>query len=219
MAGIVAFVGHHNSGKTTFATQVVRELVRRGYRVGVIKSTKEKGVVKDTPGKDSFRYREAGAGAVAVAGGGELFLFKGTEGKVEPEYLAFLEFGDFDIVICEGFKGFKVPKIEVFRSSLKEEPLYRKLEGVVGVVSDEELPGVRWFPIDSPQLVADFLEREFIKGEEVELFVNGRKVPLKKFVQESLKGTLLGFISALKGIDGSLKKVELRVNVDKEKPI
>jgi len=218
MAPVVAFVGYHNSGKTTFATKVVEILVKRGYRVAVLKSTKHREVIKDREGTDTYRYKEAGAGAVGLVEPDRLTLFMEIEER-EPLYLAFLLFGDYDLVVCEGFKGSQVPKFEVVRKEFRERALYRNLENLIGVVSDFPLEDreIRRFSIERPEEVADFIEEEFLKErEKTALFVNGKKVPLKRFVQESLKGVIEGYIGALKGIESPIKKVEVRFKVDKE---
>ena len=54
------FVGHSNAGKTTFVEQLLAELTRRGRRVAAIKHAHH-AVELDTAGKDSWRYKQAGA--------------------------------------------------------------------------------------------------------------------------------------------------------------
>src|SRR5262249_3161474 len=60
----VAFVGAHNSGKTTLVLELVPRLKAMGLTVGVIKHT-SKDVEDDVPGKDSHRHSLSGA-AVSV---------------------------------------------------------------------------------------------------------------------------------------------------------
>ncbi|RUM46044.1 MAG: molybdopterin-guanine dinucleotide biosynthesis protein B [Desulfurobacterium sp.] len=212
MTPVISFIGHHNSGKTTFATQVVRILKERGYKVAVLKSTKHKNILKDTEGKDSFKYRQAGALAVGIVTPEELILFKDIE-KINLQHLAFLLFSDYDIVICEGFKSSDVPKFEVFRRGIQEPPLYPELSNVIGVISDTELPNVKNFSIKEPEKVADFIEKEFLsKKEEIELFVDGKKIPMKPFVRSALRGVILGFIKSLKGVPEENSKIEVRIS-------
>ena len=54
-----------NTGKTTFIERLIPELEQAGLRIGVVKSDCH-GYDIDKPGKDSWRFREAGASAVAV---------------------------------------------------------------------------------------------------------------------------------------------------------
>ena len=219
MVPVVSFVGHHNSGKTTFGVKVVEILKDRGYRVAVLKSTEHTGLIEDRPGTDSFRYARAGAGAVGIVEPDRLTLFLELKER-DPLYISFLLLGQFDIVICEGFKNSPLPKFEVIREEFRDRALFRNLENLVGVISDFPVEGVRHFPIDRPQEVAGFIEEEFIKkSDRTLLFVNGKKIPLKRFVQESLKGVVEGYIGALKGIEPEVEKIELKVKVDKKKSI
>ncbi|MEO2066122.1 MAG: hypothetical protein ABGX17_06425, partial [Desulfurobacteriaceae bacterium] len=80
--------------------------------------------------------------------------------------------------------------------------------------------GLKRFSIERPEEVAQFIEEKFIKRKErVLLLVNGKKIPLKKFVQDSLRGVIEGYIRTLKGIESPLKRVEIRFEVDKEESI
>ncbi|MEO2068657.1 MAG: molybdopterin-guanine dinucleotide biosynthesis protein B [Desulfurobacteriaceae bacterium] len=214
MVSVVSFIGYHNSGKTTFVKEVVKILKEKGYRIAVLKSTKHENVIKDTEGKDSYKYKEAGANAIGIITPSELILFKKLE-DFDLETLASKLFSDYDIVICEGFKKSKVPKFEITRKDIKEPLLVKNLENVIGVISDYEvdIDGVLKFPLDNPQKVATFLEEKFIKdrNEKVELFVNGNKIPLKPFIRSMLKEILFGFIRPLKGIEETVKSLDVRI--------
>jgi len=164
MVPVISFVGYHNCGKTTFATKVLKILKERGYRIAALKATKHENVVKDVKGKDSYRYREAGAESVGIVTPSELILFHSIDrDSLDIEFLSFLLFNDFDLVLCEGFKSSPVPKIEVWRREIGEPPLFGKLENVVAVVSDEEFPNVKNFSLNDHEGVANFIEKEFIK--------------------------------------------------------
>ena len=218
MVPVIAFVGHHNSGKTTVASKVVEELKRRGYSVAVLKSSKYNGVVKDTPGKDSFRYREVGAYAVGIVSPEELVLFQSIDGKkVDLKLLSFLLFDDYDIVVCEGFKSSDVPKIEVTRKDLNQPLLFGEVEGIIAVVSDYPVEGVKNFSFDEVEDLTSFIEDTFMKRredqfpDEVELFVNGRRVPIKHYVKETLREVLFGFVKPLKGVEFPVSRMDIRI--------
>ena len=57
---IFGLIGWSGSGKTTLMVALVPEMVRRGFSVSTIKHSHH-GFDVDTPGKDSYRHREAGA--------------------------------------------------------------------------------------------------------------------------------------------------------------
>lgn len=59
---VLAVSGVHNSGKTTLLEKLLPVLRSRGLKVGVIKHDGHD-FTPDVPGTDSYRLREAGAGA------------------------------------------------------------------------------------------------------------------------------------------------------------
>jgi molybdopterin-guanine dinucleotide biosynthesis protein B len=122
---IVCIVGKKKSGKTTTVLKLVAELRQRGHRVMTIKHGHHFDL--DRPGTDSYRHRvEGGAERVILAGPGQ-FAILGTwpQGEEEaPDELAARFLGDADIVVVEGFKGERLPKIEVFRRAAHDSPVY-----------------------------------------------------------------------------------------------
>ncbi len=210
MVPVISFVGYHNSGKTTFARKVVGELRRRGYRVGVMKSTHHADVREIPEGKDTQLYLSDGVESVALITPERVYFTGRLEN--DPEYLAFTLFGGFDIVVCEGFKGSKVPKIEVARKEVSGRTLFESgVENIIAVVSDFPVEGVRNFSPESFREVADLIEDEFLsEREEISLFVNGKKIPMKFFVRNTLRGVVKGYIENLKGTEGA-RTVEIRI--------
>lgn len=122
---IVCIVGKKKSGKTTTVLKLVAELRQRGYRVMTIKHGHHFDL--DREGTDSYRHRvEGGAERVVLAGPGQ-FAILGTWPQGEeatPERLAGRYLADADIVVVEGFKGERLPKIEVFRRSAHDTPVW-----------------------------------------------------------------------------------------------
>ena len=57
---------------------------------------------------------------------------------------------------------------------------------------------------------ADFTACEALADDSVELVVNGVAVPLTEFPREFLTGTVLGAVSALKGVD-EVRTLQLRI--------
>jgi molybdopterin-guanine dinucleotide biosynthesis protein B len=217
MSSVITFIGYHDSGKTTLVSQVVEHLKDLGYRVAVIKSSNDSGVSFDTPGTDTFKHRQAGADSVLFVGPDQMVLQTcGSDHSLIT--LAHRYCSDVDIVIGEGFKhARKVSKIEVLRN--KEQELRHEVHGVIAVATDLDISGDYVFRLNEAREIALFIEKRFLldKGrgpEMASLLVNGRKIPLKGFVQECLAGTVAGFIDALKLTDGS-KEIELRIKLEK----
>ena len=192
MPPVISFIGYHNSGKTTFATKVVKILKDKGYKVGVLKSTKHRNLIGDTPGKDSYRYREAGADSVGIVSPDELVLFKKINREdINLNLLSLLLFNDYDIVICEGFKSSEVPKIEVLRKEIQEEPLYRKISNVIAVISDVPVEGIKRFKTNEHEEVSQFIEENFIKNPTRVFFLNGKEMVLDEDLENKLKNAII----------------------------
>jgi molybdopterin-guanine dinucleotide biosynthesis protein MobB len=111
---VVAFVGGHDSGKTTILVELVPRLLARGLRVGTVKHT-TRDVEDDVAGKDSQRHTAAGAAVGALITPGRTTARRfGTE---EPlERVLRREFTDCDLVLVDGYKSLPVPRIEVLRT-------------------------------------------------------------------------------------------------------
>ena len=62
---IFGVIGWKNSGKTTLMARLLEELTRRGYTVSALKHAHHSFDI-DHPGRDSYRFREAGARQVAL---------------------------------------------------------------------------------------------------------------------------------------------------------
>ncbi|HVJ60121.1 MAG TPA: molybdopterin-guanine dinucleotide biosynthesis protein B, partial [Burkholderiaceae bacterium] len=62
----IGIIGYSNTGKTTLIEKLIPLFTARGLRVAAIKNAHH-GFDMDRPGKDSHRYREAGAAQVLIA--------------------------------------------------------------------------------------------------------------------------------------------------------
>jgi molybdopterin-guanine dinucleotide biosynthesis protein B len=156
----VSFVAaSSNSGKTTLIEKLVRILKDRGLRVAVIKHA-SKGFELDRPGKDSWRFRKAGADAVMLVGPDDVALMKKTERQPSPEELE-LWAGDVDIVIREGFKQEGSNRIEVFRGGVSGElPLCVDDRSIIALVSSVPIVvAVPRFDWNDAVSVADFITK------------------------------------------------------------
>ncbi len=219
MSSIVTFIGWHDSGKTTLATGVVTELKALGYRVAVIKSSSEEGLVFDTPGTDTYKHKVAGADSVLLVAPDQMVL-QTANSDLSLTTLAHRYFPDVDIVIGEGFKkARKVAKIEVCRN--RDQNLRQEVHGVIAVASDlEGISGDCIFRLDEAKEIAAFIEKRFLsreggRTEITSLLVNGNKVPVKDYIQEVLGETVHGFVKTLK-VDKDIREIELRIKLDRK---
>ena len=164
MPPIVSVVGNSGAGKTTLLEKLVRELKKRGYRIGTIKHDVHEFDI-DHEGKDSWRHKEAGACTVAVSSPKKLALVKDIESEECLDSLASKYFQDVDIILTEGYKKEGKPKIEVFRSQVHEKPLSKEDKNLVALVSDTSLDlDAPCFELNDTEGLADFLEKRFLTG-------------------------------------------------------
>ena len=215
MVPVVTFIGWQNSGKTTIVREVVARLKAHGLRVAVIKSTHHQDIAFDRPGSDTSVFREAGARPVALLAPDQLVIMGDNPGlklvDIANRYLP-----DCDIVIGEGFKDERhVAKIEVARGD--GELLRDQVNGVIAVITDRQLAGDNVFRPEQTEEVARFIIATVLADPGVTrtvLYVNGRKVPLKGFVQDALAGTVHGFLQTLKQTE-AMEEIELRIRFKK----
>jgi molybdopterin-guanine dinucleotide biosynthesis protein B len=159
---IVAFSGPSGAGKTTLLERLVAELVRRGLAVSALKHSGHPHPF-DVPGKDSDRLRRAGAQAVAVQGSRQLAWF-GPPFPGGARALARL-LPPADVVVAEGFKSERLPRVEVHRREAGRAFLCARDRSVIAVVTDEAPP--RRLPAFAPgevERLADFLVERFRLG-------------------------------------------------------
>jgi molybdopterin-guanine dinucleotide biosynthesis protein B len=156
---IVSFVSaSSNSGKTTLIEKVVKILKDRGLRVAVIKHAPS-GFDLDKPGKDSWRFQQAGADSVILSGSGRIALLRKTDHEPTPDELTGLTGDDVEIVITEGFKKNAMNKIEVFRRGVSgERPLSQNDPSYLALVSDTPFEvAIPCFDLNDAAGVADFI--------------------------------------------------------------
>jgi molybdopterin-guanine dinucleotide biosynthesis protein B len=146
-----------NSGKTTLIEKVVRILKERGLRVAVIKHA-SKGYDIDRPGKDSWRFREAGADTVMLVGPDSMALMKKISREPSVDELTMMA-PDIDIVIREGFKKDRENRIEVFRSGVSGTlPLCMTDHTFIALVSDAPFSiAIPRFDLNDAAAVASFI--------------------------------------------------------------
>jgi molybdopterin-guanine dinucleotide biosynthesis protein MobB len=121
---IISIIGRKNAGKTTLTVALASELTRRRHRVMTIKHGHHPADV-DRPGSDTWRhFHEGHAERVLIASLDLRVLFERTPDDYNPIQLARQYMQGADIVLAEGYKGAQLPKIEVFRRAVADQPIY-----------------------------------------------------------------------------------------------
>lgn len=155
---VLGLAGWSGSGKTTLMVRLIPALKARGLSVSTVKHAHHRFDV-DTPGKDSYRHREAGASEVIVASGQRYALMHELRDEPEPplaELLAKLSI--VDLVLVEGFKREGHPKIEVHRAANGKPLLHPDDDAVVAVAADTQVDTAElpWLDLNDVEAIADF---------------------------------------------------------------
>ncbi len=139
-ARVLGIVGWSGSGKTTLITRLIPVLSAQGIRVATLKHAHHKFDV-DQPGKDSYEHRKAGACEVIVSSARRWVqmheVADGAEATL-PELLA--KVSPCDLILVEGFKTERHPKLEVFRAAAGNPPLHPDDPRIVAIASDHPFP-------------------------------------------------------------------------------
>ena len=155
MIPMISVVGKSQSGKTTLVTKLIPEFKKRGYRIGTVKHAHHN-FDMDKEGKDSWRHKAAGSETVVIVSPGKISMVKDEN----FEGLEHLEkyFEGMDLVITEGFKQEKMPKIEVCRAVRNKEPLCRNDDTLTALVTDIEINiDVPTFGLEEIEALVDFM--------------------------------------------------------------
>ncbi len=145
----VHIVGRKNSGKTTLIVELVEWLTQQGYRVGTIKHTHHHHEL-DTPGKDSFRHREAGSCAIGIlspAMNARLWPNPAPEKNgddasanqaAEQSTLLHSFMDQCDLVLVEGDSQTTAMKLGVGRAENTNEPMIAQGENFSALITDDK---------------------------------------------------------------------------------
>jgi molybdopterin-guanine dinucleotide biosynthesis protein B len=163
---VLGIVGWSGSGKTALLVAIIPLLRRSGLSVSTIKHA-HRGLDIDQPGKDSHRHRLAGAREVLVASSRRWALMhEANEAEPSlPELVARLE--PVDLILVEGFRSYRYPKLEVFRPVLGKPSLWDQEPEVVAVASDSTPDiGLRvLLPLNEPEIVATWIRTRVVTDD------------------------------------------------------
>ena len=161
---ILAVSGWSGAGTTTLIAALIPQLMARGISVSSVKHAHH-GVTLDKPGKDSFVHAQAGAREVILTTQDGFALFSRQPAPLEA-LLARL--APADLVLVEGFKSHRFPKLEVHRPALGKPPLWPTDPGVVAVASDVTLIGAPTpLALDDAGAIADWLRGRLGHGSDL----------------------------------------------------
>jgi molybdopterin-guanine dinucleotide biosynthesis protein B len=166
---IIGLAGWSGSGKTTLVAKLIPIFVGRGFKVSTVKHA-HKGFDVDIPGKDSHTHRMAGATEVFVASGRRWAHIRELRNEAEPDLADILpRLSPVDLLIVEGFKRHRHPKIEIYRKEVGKPFLHPEDNYIVAVASDTAIPNAPLPVIDLHDIgkIADAIQAEAMPAERL----------------------------------------------------
>jgi len=154
---VLSIVGSSNAGKTTLVEKLIARLSAQGLRIATIKHSHHQPEL-DTPGKDSWRHKQAGAAASFLIGPQQMMMVADIQEQLNPNLLARRYCGDFDLVLVEGYSSLPGAKIEVLRAA-RSKTLRCDPHDLIAVVTDVNPLhlAVPRFGLDDDQAVATLI--------------------------------------------------------------
>ena len=156
---LFGIAGWSGSGKTTLVVRLLPELIDRGLTVSTVKHAHHDFDI-DTPGKDSYEHRKAGAAEVLVSSRHRWALMHENSDASEltlDDLIGHMR--PVDLVLVEGFKAEALDKLEVHRPTTGKALLCEADPRIVAVASDAALPGVGLpvLDLDDASAITDFI--------------------------------------------------------------
>jgi molybdopterin-guanine dinucleotide biosynthesis protein MobB len=138
MTVYIGVLGDSGSGKTTLIERIINELSAKGFKVGAVKHSSHD--VFDLQGKDTRRFREAGADVVVGSSRSETIMVRGNNSVASLDDIHALIQDDVDIMIIEGFRSLvladkRILRIIMAKSSDNLRKFASGLGRIIAVVS------------------------------------------------------------------------------------
>lgn len=196
---VISFVGSSGSGKTTLIEKVIKKLTENGYKVGAIKHDAHRFEI-DKPGKDSYRFKEAGALISTISSSEKIAFVKSHENsELNIDEIILRYFSDTDIIITEGYKKSNVPKIEVYRVENHNQPVMFDSPYLVAIATNYDLSYINnklielgcktnpvIFDINDVESIAAFIEK-IIEPDNINIDITGIDEERAEIIKKILK--------------------------------
>lgn len=156
----IGVIGWKNSGKTTLVSKLVNYFSSLNLKVGVIKHAHHSFDI-DHPNTDSYKIRKSGAFKTTIVSNKRLAFIEERADDNEIDLKSIIDMNkDCQILILEGFKkNNDIPKIEVFLKKNKKEYLYKNVEKVNLLVTDDDKSHpLKVLSHDQIPLIAKFIQ-------------------------------------------------------------
>lgn len=166
---VLGFAAWSGTGKTTLLRKLLPLLKARGLRIGVIKHAHHQFDI-DTPGKDSYELRKAGADQMLIASDQRWALMVERDRQVDltlEEMLARVDVTQLDMVLVEGFRHEAFTKIELHRPSINKPLLFPDDLNIIAIATDSTLSSVTSIPVldlNQPRTIAEYIIDQLSKN-------------------------------------------------------
>lgn len=164
---ILGFSAYSGTGKTTLLRQLIPLLKARNLRVSVIKHAHHDFDL-DFPGKDSYELRKAGAEQTVICTTTRMALItEFNQPSEEPslhQIIASLDTDRIDLVLVEGYKDIRFPKIELHRQAMKTPYLHQHDDSIIAIACDAKPPAEAAIPvldINDVEGIASYIYEDF----------------------------------------------------------
>lgn len=122
------------SGKTTLIEEIIKRLTKKGLKICAVKHSSHN--IEEDYGKDTWRFRNAGAIASAIASDKGIIYLSNANltipviSSINP-----------DLIICEGFKESNYPKLVIIKDVSEIDGINR-INNVIGIVCNNDLQNI-----------------------------------------------------------------------------
>lgn len=194
---VFSFIGYSGSGKTTYLEKLIRELKYRGIKIAVLKHDSHDFEI-DKEGKDTWKFTKAGADIVSISSGKKMARICNSNEEFTLEKII-ESINDVDLIITEGYRAGKAPKIGVLREASGNE-LSVNIKDLIALVTDKKLESdIPMFNLDDVKSMADFLMNK----------IETKDIPYGLELDEAL-----GIILSLK-YNTTKQKIEIENSIDR----
>lgn len=121
-------------GKTTLIEEVIKKLTKKGLRICAIKHSSHN--VEEDYGKDTWRFRNAGAVASAIVSNKGIIYLSNANLTIPV-----ISSMNPDLIICEGFKESNYPKLIIIRDASELSEI-DKINNIIGIVCNNDLQNI-----------------------------------------------------------------------------
>jgi molybdopterin-guanine dinucleotide biosynthesis adapter protein len=161
---ILSIIGKSKSGKTTLLENLIPELKRRGYRVATVKHHSHPGFDIDIPGKDTWRFTQAGSDYIVIAAPDRIASIRRLEKELTLDEIT-AGISHVDIIFTEGYKRAGKKALEVVRAERGTDLVADRVQLIVVATNNPLNIEVPQLDLNNTIQIADFIEMTILKSD------------------------------------------------------